>query len=122
MTALWKVTQSGDCLCLLNKWWVKPWDSGSLLSALTKRLGIEMDFNNASLKNPVQQVKQLTAENIQYFAESLNGTVDESGILEFQISNHVHHAIPGDWLVLFDRGRDILVFTDKMFQRLYKSV
>jgi len=80
------------------------------------------EFNNVSLKNPIQQTVQLTTENISYFAESLNGTVDEAGILWFQISNHKHSALPGDWLVLFDRGRDILVFTDKMFQRLYKSV
>lgn len=81
----------------------------------------DFDFNTASLKNPIQQVKQLTVDNIAYFAESLNGTL-ENGILTFSISNHTHHAIPGDWLVLFDRGRDILVFTDKMFQRLYMSV
>lgn len=80
-----------------------------------------LDLNNASLKNPIQQIAQLTIDNIQYAAESLNGTVNE-GVLEFQISNHKHYALPGDWLVLFDRGQDILVFTDKMFQRLYKSV
>jgi len=79
------------------------------------------ELNTVSLKNPIQLTKQLTTENIQYFAESLNGTV-ENGILEFHISSHVHYAVPGDWLVLFDRGIDILVFTDKMFQRLYKSV
>jgi hypothetical protein len=81
----------------------------------------DLDFNTVSLKNPIQMSRQLTTENIVYFAESLNGTA-ENGILTFSISNHTHHAIPGDWLVLFDRGRDILVFTDKMFQRLYMSV
>jgi hypothetical protein len=79
------------------------------------------DLNNATLKNPIQQTVRLTNENIQYYAEALNGTVEE-GILNFQISNHPHVAIAGDWLVLFDRGRDILVFTDKMYQRLYKSI
>lgn len=79
------------------------------------------EFSNAALKNPIQQVKQLTIDNIQYFAESLNGTV-ENGVLEFKISNHTHYALPGDWLILFDRGIDILVFTDKMFQRLYKAI
>jgi len=76
------------------------------------------ELNAVSLKNPIQLTKQLTVENIQYFADSLNGTVEE-GVLKFQISNHIHYAVPGDWLVLFDRGIDILVFTDKMFQRLY---
>lgn len=79
------------------------------------------EFNNVSLKNPIQQTKQLTTDNIEYFAESLNGTL-ENGVLSFTISNHTLYAIPGDWLVLFDRGRDVIVFTDKMFQRLYKSV
>jgi hypothetical protein len=67
--------------------------------------------------NPVQQAVQLTTDNIEYFAENLNGSVEE-GVLKFQISNHVHLAIPGDWLVLFDKGRDILTFTDKMYKRL----
>lgn len=79
------------------------------------------EFNNVSLKNPIQQTVQLTTENIEYFAQSLNGSA-ENGVLEFKISNHTHYALPGDWLVLFDRGIDILVFTDKMFQRLYKSI
>lgn len=79
------------------------------------------DFDTVSLKNPIQQTKQLTSDNIQYFADSLNGTLEE-GVLKFQISNHTLYALPGDWLVIFDRGQDILVFTDKMFQRLFKSV
>lgn len=70
--------------------------------------------------NPVQQAVQLTTENIEYFAENLNGSAEE-GVLKFQISNHVHYAVPGDWLVLFDRGRDILTFTDKMYKRLLQS-
>jgi len=81
----------------------------------------DLEFGNGSLKNPIQQVKRLTPENIEYFAESLNGTI-ENGILEFSISSHTHYAVAGDWLVLFDRGIDILVLTDKMFQRLYMSV
>lgn len=80
-----------------------------------------MEFNTVSLKNEIQQAVKLSNENIQEAAESLDGTLEE-GILTFQTSNHVHHAIAGDWLVLFDRGIDILVLTDKMFQRLFQSV
>jgi len=79
-----------------------------------------MDLINVVLKNKTQQAVQLTNDNIQEAAESLNGTVDE-GILNFQISNHPHVAIATDWLVLFDGGRDILTFTDKMYQRLFEA-
>ena len=82
---------------------------------------MNIEFKAGALKNPVQQIIQLDNENLEYFRESLNGTL-EDGVLRFQISNHPHYAIAGDWLVLFDGGRDILVFTNKMFQRLFKSV
>ena len=78
-------------------------------------------FNTVSLKNDIQQTIKVSEDNIQELAESLNGTVEE-GVMSFQISNHKHFVLVGDWLVLFDRGRDILVFTDKMYQRLFKSV
>lgn len=80
-----------------------------------------MEFNTVKLKNETQLALRVNIENIEELASSLNGTI-EDGILKFQISNHIHYVLPGDWVVLFDRGRDILVFTDKMFQRLYMSV
>ena len=79
-----------------------------------------MNFSEASLKEPVQQVVQLTDDNLAKAAENLNGTL-EDGILKFQLSNHPHFAIAGDWLVLFSGGIDALVFTDKMYQRLYNT-
>lgn len=80
-----------------------------------------MEFNTVKLKNETQLALKIDADNIEEVASSLNGTI-EDGVLKFQISNHVHYALIGDWVVLFDRGRDILIFTDKMFQRLYMSV
>jgi hypothetical protein len=80
-----------------------------------------LNFNAIAFKGDSIAALQLSNENIQEFAESLNGTVNE-GVLSFKISNHEHFAIVGDWVILFDRGRDILTFSDKMFQRLFKSV
>jgi hypothetical protein len=82
---------------------------------------MSIEFTEVELINPVQQAVQLTNENIEYFAESLNGQIDENGLMSFQISNHVHFCIAGDWLVLFDRGRDILKFSDKMYKRLFQN-
>lgn len=79
-----------------------------------------MNFSEATLKEPVQQVVQLTDENLAEAAENLNGTL-EDGILKFQLSDHPHFAIAGDWLVLFSGGIDALVFTDKMYQRIYNT-
>lgn len=80
-----------------------------------------LNWNTAEFKNPTLMVMKVTAENFEELTESLNGTIIE-GVMSFQISNHNHFVMVGDWIVLFDRGRDILVFTDKMFQRLIKSV
>lgn len=80
-----------------------------------------MNFSEASLKEPIQQVVQLTDENLAEAAENLNGTL-EDGILSFQLSNHPHFAIAGDWLVLFSGGIDALVFTDKMYKRIYNTL
>jgi hypothetical protein len=78
-------------------------------------------FNTVSFKNDTQQAIKVTEDNFQEISDSINGTIVD-GVMSFQISNHKHFVLVGDWLVLFDRGRDILVFTDKMFQRLFKSV
>lgn len=78
-------------------------------------------FNTVSLKNDIQQAIKVDEDNIDELAESLNGTI-ENGVVSFKISNHEHYFIVGDWIILFDRGRDILTFSDKMFQRLFKSV
>lgn len=80
-----------------------------------------MNFSEASLKEPVQQVVQITDDNIAELAENLNGTL-EDGILKFQLSSHQHLAIAGDWLVLFSGGIDALVFTDKMYKRIYNTL
>ena len=80
-----------------------------------------LNFNTVALKNDTMLAIKVTADNIQELSESLNGTL-ENDIMTFKISNHEHIVLIGDWLVLFDRGRDILRFTDKMFQRLFKSV
>lgn len=78
-----------------------------------------MEFNTVTPKHTVHRAVRLTTENLQEAAESLNGTVDE-GILTFQISNHVIHGLAGDWLVIF--GTDVHIYTDKYFQRNYKSL
>ncbi len=80
-----------------------------------------LNFNTVGFKGTSITALQITEENIEEFAESLNGKVTE-GVLSFQISNHPHYAITGDWVVLFNRGIDILTFSNKMFQRLFKSV
>lgn len=80
-----------------------------------------LNFNTVELKNSTLMAIRVTADNIEELNESLNGTL-ENGIMTFKISKHEHQVLVGDWLVLFDRGRDILRFTDKMFQRLFKSV
>jgi hypothetical protein len=78
-----------------------------------------MDFNVVTPKYTIHQAVQLTNDNIEQAAQELNGTLND-GILEFQISNHTLHAIPGDWLVIF--GTDVHVYTDKYFQRNYESI
>ena len=78
-------------------------------------------FNTVSLNNDIQQTLRISEDNILELAESLNGILVE-GVMSFQISNHKHYVMVGDWVVLFDRGRDVLIFTDKMYQRLFKSV
>jgi len=78
-----------------------------------------MEFNTVTPKHTVHRAVQLTSENLQEAADSLNGKV-EDGILTFQISNHVIHGLAGDWLVIF--GTDVHVYTDKYFQRNYESV
>lgn len=80
-----------------------------------------MKLIEVSLKNPVQQAIRLTNDNIVEVTESLNGTLEE-GVLSFTLSKHKHFAIAGDWLVLFDGGIDALVFSDKMFQRIYSGI
>jgi hypothetical protein len=78
-----------------------------------------MEFNTVQPKHLIHQAVQLTEENIQEAADSLNGTL-ENGILSFQISNHTLYGMAGDWLVIF--GTDVHIFTDKYFQRNYESV
>ena len=79
-----------------------------------------MEFNTVEHKFPIQQTTQITTENIEEIAESLNGSISDAGILEFKIHNHTLHGLPGDWLVIF--GTDAHVYTDKYFQRNYNSV
>lgn len=82
---------------------------------------MSVEFNTVSLKNEIQQAVRVDEDNFQELVESLNGSVVD-GVASFKISNHTHYFIVGDWIILFDRGRDILTFSDKMFQRLFKSV
>lgn len=79
-----------------------------------------MEFNAVEHKYPIQRAVQLTSENLEEAAESVNGTISDAGILTFQISNRYLHGLPGDWLVVF--GTDVHIYTDKYFQRNYKSV
>jgi hypothetical protein len=79
-----------------------------------------MEFNTVEHKFPIQRAVQLTVDNIEEAAESVNGSISDSGILEFQISNRTLHGLPGDWLVVF--GTDVHIYTDKYFQRNYNSV
>lgn len=64
---------------------------------------------------------QLTADNIEDFAKSLNGRLEE-GILVFEVHNWTHRAIIGDWIVVFLPSGDLLTFTDKFFKRNFGSV
>lgn len=64
------------------------------------------------------QTDQVTVENINDWAASLNGTVDE-GILTFKIDDYTHRAIPGDWIVIYRPSGDLLVFPPKFFNRLH---
>lgn len=80
-----------------------------------------IEFKPVELKSPVQLALRITEDNIDELAESLNGSVNE-GILSFKISTHELFVIAGDWLVLFERGQDIVTYTDKMYQRLYKDI
>ena len=61
---------------------------------------------------------QITAENIEDFAASINGTI-EDGILTFQIHNWTHRAIVGDWVVVYLPFGDIQTFSDAMFNRIF---
>lgn len=61
---------------------------------------------------------QITFENIDDFAASLNGVI-ENGILVFEIHDWKHRVIPGDWVVLFTSG-DLLTFTDAFFNRNFR--
>ena len=61
---------------------------------------------------------QITAENIDDFAASINGTI-EDGILTFKIHNWTHRAIVGDWVVVYLPSGDIQTFSDAMFNRIF---
>lgn len=62
---------------------------------------------------------QVTTENIEDFAKSLNGTV-EGGMLSFEIHKWTHTVIPGDWIVVFMPSGDIQTYTDSMFSRIFE--
>lgn len=81
-----------------------------------------IEFNTVEFKGTSIQAVKISDENISELAVSLNGKIDDGGMLSFTLSNHELFAYVGDWLILFDRGRDALTFSDKMFQRLFKSV
>lgn len=80
-----------------------------------------LNFGTTALKNETMLSLRVTEDNFEEVVTSLNGST-EDGVASFKISNHTHYFMVGDWIVLFDRGRDILTFTDKMYQRLFKSV
>lgn len=76
----------------------------------------EVDLKIAQFKGYVR-ADQITAENIDSWAESLNGTVSE-GEISFQIHKWTHHAGIGDWVVLFLPRGDVQVYSDSMFHRI----
>lgn len=65
------------------------------------------------------QADQLTVDNIQDWADSLGGTIEE-GILVFKIDDYTHRAIPDDWIVVFRPSGDLLVIPNKFFNRIYE--
>lgn len=65
------------------------------------------------------KAEQLTAENLQDFAKSVNGTI-EDGIVVFTINKWTHRALVGDWVVVYMPSGDIQVFTDAMFNRIFE--
>lgn len=77
----------------------------------------KVELKLATLKGFIQ-TDQVTVENINDWAESLNGTVEE-GILTFMIDDYTHRAIPGDWIVVYRPSGDLLVFPNKFFNRLH---
>lgn len=79
------------------------------------------NLTEVTLTDPKQFAVQLTNENVHEWAENLNGSVDEIGILSFQSGGWTHTASAGDWLVWFNALRDIQVYSDKMFGRLYRG-
>lgn len=73
-----------------------------------------------TLTDPSQYAVQLDAENIETWRENLNGVLND-GLLRFESGGWTHFAHVGSWLVWFNGLRDILVFSDKMFGRLYRG-
>ena len=76
----------------------------------------KVELKHVTLKG-FMQADQVTLDNIQDFAESLNGTID-NGMLLFEIHKHPHIVLPGDWVVFFSPHGDVQVYTDSMFNRI----
>ena len=76
----------------------------------------KVDLKLVTIKG-FMQADQVTIDNMQDWAESLNGRI-EDGMLLFEIHNHPHIVLPGDWIVLFKPHGDVQVYTDKMFHRI----
>lgn len=78
------------------------------------------NLNEYTLSDPKQYAVQLTAENIGTWRDNLNGKLDE-GILTFQSGGWTHIATEGSWLVWFNQLRDVQVYSDSMFGRLFRG-
>lgn len=76
-------------------------------------------FGAVDLKRPVSAA-QVIDEHLESLAEALGGQLN-GGVLEFSVSGYQWFAYTGDWILLYDTG-DVQVLSDKMFNRLYKSV
>lgn len=62
---------------------------------------------------------RVTEENIEDWAASLNGTLEEGKIF-FKIHEWEHSASVGDWIVVFFPFGDLQVYSDAMFNRIFE--
>ena len=63
------------------------------------------------------EATQVTKENMEELAKSLNGTI-EGGVLTFNVNKRTLRAITGDWIAGFKPFGDVQVYTDAMFNRI----
>lgn len=81
-----------------------------------------LNFNTVDFKGTSIQALKIANDNISELAVSLNGKIDEGGMLTFTLGDRNLYGFEGDWIILFDRGIDALIFSEDNFQRLFKSI